>query len=139
MSVEDVENALRSADRYAADLKCTGTEGEVITLGTAVLRLREEVRRLREAIHVMSTNEGKLHARIAELETEALRLRASHNTAAEVMSVLNAADRYCMLDSLEIAKGAGRWQPLLDAVREWCLRAMEAQSISASDAGTQDE
>lgn len=36
----------------------------------ASVRAVREVRRLREALHVMSVNEGKLHARIAELETQ---------------------------------------------------------------------
>lgn len=40
-----------------------------------LLTLSDEVRRLRETIRVMSTNEGKLHAKIAELETERARLR----------------------------------------------------------------
>lgn len=58
------------AQEHAAKIRAGRDAGkQPLTIGSIILALDDEVRRQREALHVMSVNEGKLHLRIAQLET----------------------------------------------------------------------
>lgn len=97
-----VDDALGAGDRYwvAPTESYTRTEEEVIVLAAEVRRLRAENaiavaqlalyvktngeiaaenERLREAKHVMAVNEGRLHPRIAQLETEVAALEDANS------------------------------------------------------------